>query len=227
MLMRVRLFTAVFIAVAALTLSCGGDSDPTASPTTTPPPDGSAPGDSSRGGDSGPTAGPTETLPSDGSAPEDNPRRGDEKLTLEQFFEQARAIDHDFKERFDRLYEDFESPTEGNEDDLLAYKTSYREFSALVAEFFDEMETLKSPSEAADAFDEFLTTGRELVEFLRDFSHSVEGAESLAELERLFDEVKAESQAADERYRAACVALRELADANDVTGALDCGISGI
>ena len=152
---------------------------------------------------------------------------GDDELTLEEFFQQGQAIDDDFEERFDRLYEDF--PDEGeegfssNEQDLTAYKATLAEFPVVFAEFFDELETLNPPSEAEDAFDELLTSGMEVVEALEGVLVRVEEAESMAEVERILDEDDAESQAVQERYQAACQSLLGIADANGIVAEFDCG----
>ena len=151
---------------------------------------------------------------------------GGDELTLEEFFQQGEAIDDDFEERFERLFDDF--PDEGdeaffsNEENLPMYKATLVEFPVLFAEFYDELETLNPPSEAEDAFDELLTSGREVVEAQEGALIRIEEAESFAEVERITDEFDAENQAVEERYQAACQSLQEIADDNGIVANIDC-----
>ncbi len=147
---------------------------------------------------------------------------GDDELPLEEFFQQGEAIDDDFGQRFDRLYD--ENPAVFNEDSFQAQRAYYREFVVLFAAFLDEMETLSPPAEAEDAFDELLTTGRDLVELLESSADGIEGTESFAEAEQLLVEGQAENQARTERYRDACQSLRELANTYGIGFFFDCGI---
>ena len=151
---------------------------------------------------------------------------GDDELTLEEFFQQGQAIDDDFEERFERVLDDFPDERDdeffSNEENFPLYKAALAEFPVLFAEFYDELETLNPPSEAENAFDELLTSGRELVELQEELGDRVEGAESLAELDRITVEAEAESQSVGERYQAACQSLQKIADANGIVGNIAC-----
>ena len=151
---------------------------------------------------------------------------GDERLTLEEFFQQGQAIDDDFEERFERLFDDFPDEDDdeffSNEENLPLYKGTFVQFPVIFGEFFDELETLNPPSEAEDAFDELLTSGREVVEAQEGALIRIEEAESFAEVERITDEFDAENQAVQERYQAACQSLQEIADDNGIVANIDC-----
>ena len=147
---------------------------------------------------------------------------GDDELTLEEFFEQGQAIDDDFEEQLEGVYEGFPDDGEETDENLQEEKAAYGEFAAVYDEFFDELATLNPPSEAEDEFDELLTAGREIVEFLEEYAVRIEGAESFTELGQLLDEGEAESNALQETYRAACQSLQDVADANGIVASIEC-----
>lgn len=139
---------------------------------------------------------------------------GGDELTLEEFFRQGQAIDADFEERIEAVYDRL--PDDGGETDenLQSNRAFYGEFAVVYEEFVDELETLNPPSEAEAAFDELITAGRAVVEFLREVADRAERADSFADLERLVDESGAASEAVQEPYQAACRSLQEIAGAN-------------
>ena len=146
----------------------------------------------------------------------------DDELTLEEFFEQGRAISDDFEVQIEEVYENFPNDGQETDESLEAEKAAYGEFATVYDEFFDELATLNPPPEAEDAFDELLTAGREIAEYLEELSGRVEEVESFDELGQLLEEGEAESDALQEAYTAACQSLQDIADANDIVADLGC-----
>lgn len=145
-----------------------------------------------------------------------------DELTLEEFFQQSEAIDDDFEERLEGVYDGIPDRGEETDEDLQALKAFYAEFSAVYDEFFDQLETLNPPSEAEDALDELLTVGREIVAFVEEFADRAEGAQSFPELDQLLDETEAESDPIQEAYQAACRSLQDVADGNGIVAKIQC-----
>ncbi len=152
---------------------------------------------------------------------------GDDELTpeeltsLEEFFQQVEAIDDDFTQRFDRLYNKY--PDAFSEENFETYKAFFGEFDVLFAEYLDELEILKPPSSAEDAFDDLLDTGRELVEALEGRTDAIEGADSFADATQILEEREEEAQVSEGRYQDACQSLRELAADNGILFSFNCG----
>ena len=146
----------------------------------------------------------------------------DDELTLEEFYQQGEAIADDFEVQLDEVYEvifDDGPETDGN---LEAEKAAFGEFAAVYDEFFDDLATLNPPSEAEDAFDEFLAAGRDLAEFHEEVADSVQGVESFTELTELLDESEAEAEALEATYAASRQSLQDIADANSIVAEIGC-----
>ena len=146
----------------------------------------------------------------------------DDELTLEEFFEQGRAISDDFEVQLDEVYEELPDDGQVTDENLEAEKAAYGEFAKVYDELFDELASLNPPPEAEDAFDELLTAGREIAEYLEEFAGRVEEVESFDELGQLLEEGEAESDALQEAYTAACRSLQDIANANDVVADIGC-----
>jgi len=154
--------------------------------------------------------------------------RASEELTLEEFFRQGETIHEDFRQRLHRLSDEF---PDARGEGFQTNKACYGEFVVLFAALFDELEILNPPLQAEDDFDELLSAGRELAEFLEWLSVGIAGADSSAEARRLLDEglldvALVSVELAQVRYRDACQSLREFADANGIVASLDCGMFG-
>jgi hypothetical protein len=146
----------------------------------------------------------------------------DDELTLEEFFEQGQAISDDFALQLDEVLEGLPDDGQETDENLEAEKAAYGEFAPIYDEFFDDLATLNPPPEAEDAFDELLTAGREIVEYLEELAGRVEEVESFTELGQLLEEGEAESDALQETYSAACRSLQDIADANDIVADIGC-----
>ena len=144
--------------------------------------------------------------------------RAGEEPPLREFFQQGEAIDEDFEQRFRWLSDEFPY---AQGDGFRANRDFFGDFVVLFALLVDELHTLNPPSTAEDDFDELLSAGVELAEFLEGLADGIEGADSSAEAQRLLDEGLLDIalvlvQLGVMRYRDACESLRELADANDI-----------
>ncbi len=148
---------------------------------------------------------------------------GDDKLTLEEYFEQAQVISDDSDEEFEALYADFPDEDDeeffSNEENFTFFKELFAGFPVILTDVLDQVEELNPPSEAEDAHDEFLATGREWLEVLEDGADRVEAAESISEVEQILE---SDAQEAQERFDDACLALAGIAEDNGIHVDFDC-----
>ena len=146
---------------------------------------------------------------------------GDDRLTLEEYFVRFEAIDADVDARFEALYEDF--PDEGEEEELFSNEENLRllleifaGFPVILADALDQLEELNPPSEAEDAHDELLATGREWLELLEGGADRAKAVESISEAEQIIEELDSASQGAQERFDAACLVVVRVGEANGI-----------
>jgi hypothetical protein len=132
-------------------------------------------------------------------------RGEDEPTPLEEFFQQVQADYDAFQKRTDRLEDELRGREDG--DFLPELEETFTELVVLRQAFVDELDTLNPPSEAEDAFDEYLAAGRELVRLQTVILYPG-------------DEVP--FQAVWERYQDTCRSLEEIADANGIVADLEC-----
>ncbi len=153
---------------------------------------------------------------------------GDDKLTLEEYFEQAQVISDDSDEEFEALYADFPDEDDeeffSNEENLSVIKDFAARFPVIFRDTLNDVEALDPPPEVEDAHDEFLAAGRDLLTLFEGLTSPVEEAESVSEVEELFGigEEDPEIEAADQRFMDACLALEGIADDNGVVVDFDC-----
>ena len=151
---------------------------------------------------------------------------GDDRLTLEEYFERFEAIDADVDAKFEALFDDV--PDDGdedlfsNEENLQLFKEIFAGFPVILTDALDALEELNPPSEAEDAHDEFLATGRELGEVFEDGAGRVEAAESISEVEQIEEELEPAQQEAEERFDAACLDLVGVGVANGIHVDVSC-----
>ena len=150
----------------------------------------------------------------------------DDELTLEEFFQQGKAIFDDFDERSEAL---FTLPAEdreffSNEENLLVWRDLFARRLVFLKEFSDELERLNPPREAEDARDEMVASAREVVQLQEAFADRLQAAESFSEFNQIRDELNAEGGGAFNRFFAACVSLQRIADANDIVTDLQCEV---
>ncbi len=145
---------------------------------------------------------------------------GDDELSLEEYFQRLEAIDADVDAKFEALFENF--PDEGeeelfsNEENLPFLKELFAGFPVILTDALDALEELNPPSEAEDAHDEFLATGRELLEVFEDGADRVEAVESISEVEQIEEELEPAQQEAQERFDDACLDLVGVGEANGI-----------
>ena len=156
---------------------------------------------------------------------------GDGALSLEEYFQRLDAIQNESDARFEAL--EAEEP-DIDDDDVLdeeekeALRDSFAAFPTIFREAIDKADDLDPPAEAEEAHDELVAAGEALVEsqseLQEDFLARLADIESTSELEELFSELfeNAEAQAASERFTAACLALQDIANANDIAVDLEC-----
>ncbi len=149
---------------------------------------------------------------------------GDDRLTLDEYFERFEAIDADADVKIGALYRVFEGEEDlfSNEDNLPLLKELVAGFPVILTDALDQGEELNPPSEAEDAHDEFLATGREWVEVLEDGTDRVEAVESILEAEQLVEELEAAAQETQERFDDACLDLVGIAEASGIVVDVSC-----
>jgi hypothetical protein len=151
---------------------------------------------------------------------------GDDRLTLEEYFERFEAIDADVDAKFEALFDDVPDDGEedlfSNEENLQLFKEIFAGFPVILTDALDALEELNPPSEAEDAHDEFLATGRELGEVFEDGAGRVEAAESISEVEQIEEELEPAQQEAEERFDAACLDLVGVGVANGIHVDVSC-----
>jgi hypothetical protein len=149
---------------------------------------------------------------------------GGGRLTLEEYFERFGAIDADVDVR---LFEDF--PNEGeeeffsNEENLPLLKELFAGFPVILTGALDALEALNPPSEAEDAHNEFLATGRELAEVFEDGADRVEAVGSLLDVEQIIEEeLEPAQEEAQKRFDDACLGLVGVGEANGIVVDVSC-----
>ncbi len=151
---------------------------------------------------------------------------GDDKLTLEEYFEQAQVITDDSDEEFEALYADFPDEDDeeffSNEENLPLLKEIFAGFPVLLREALDQVEELNPPSEAEDAHDEFLATGREWLELLEGGADRVEAVESISEAGQIEEELEPALGEASQRFIDACLVLEGIAAENGIVSDRPC-----
>ncbi len=151
---------------------------------------------------------------------------GGDELTLEEYFERAEAIDAEADAKFEALYADF--PDEGeeelfsNEENLPFLKNLFAGFPVIVRDTLSQVEELNPPSEAEDAHDEFLATGREWLELLEDGADRVEAVESISEAGQIEEELEPALGEAQKRHRNACLDVVGVGVANGIHVDVSC-----
>ena len=154
---------------------------------------------------------------------------GEDPLTLEEYFERFEAIDVDLDAKFEALYEDF--PEEAFEDDVFPTETEenvqllkgvFAGFPVILTDALDTLEELNPPSEAEDAHDEVLATGRELAEVYEEAADRVEAVDSLSEMEKIEEEFQPAVREAEEPFNTACLDLVSIGLANGIHVNVSC-----
>ncbi len=151
---------------------------------------------------------------------------GDDRLTVEEYFERFEAIDADVDAKFEALFDDVPDDGEedlfSNEENLLLLKAIFAGFAVSLTDALDALEELNPPSEAEDAHDEFLATGRELLEVFEDGADRVEAVESISEAQQIEEELEPAVREAQERFDAACLVLVRVGEANGIVADVSC-----
>jgi hypothetical protein len=151
----------------------------------------------------------------------DDGNGGGGELTLEEYFERLDAIMEDTNSQMDALEDPEERDLASEEEQLEAIRDFYFDANlAIIKGGFDEIEGLDPPAEVEDAHDALLAAGGDTVAAYEDVGSQLAEAESLADLQELFDDGGFE--AASERFEQACLELRGIADENEIDLDLVC-----
>jgi len=187
----IGLLVAAVLAVFTLAAACGGDGDD---------------GGSANGGDSA------------------NGNGGGGALTLEEFYGQLEVLSQDWEDEGNALdkqaSEDFEA-AESEEETVAVFISFIEDFTTATTDFVDGLDDLNAPAEAADAMDEAVAAGREVVDMFENIQVVLETVDTLADATALM-EGPGFTDASD-RFADACFALEDIAGESGLTVDLLCG----
>jgi hypothetical protein len=144
-------------------------------------------------------------------------------LTLDEYFEEAGALNDAFSEQGDELDVDMEEALAALEDEgeiLDLFDQSFSDQLDNVRDFVNGLADLDPPAEVKDAHDEAVEAFRDFTDLLEDYLDDLGDAESFTDFEVLDDTALNE---ANELVAAACLAVEEIAADNGIDVDLDCG----
>lgn len=145
---------------------------------------------------------------------------GDGGLSLDEYFQRVDELD----EATDAQLEELQDAFPGAYEQPAPTRDFFNAALPIFTHFVDALDEIDPPSEVEDAHNEAVASGRAFTEALEDFADRLAGVETSSELEDLFSELDEDPEftAAEERFDAACFALQDIADANDIEIELDC-----
>lgn len=149
---------------------------------------------------------------------------GTEALTLEEYFARFEAIDTEIDAQIDELYADFPEDASALTDDanLPYFKELGAAFTPIMADNIDRLAHLDPPFEVGDQHDELVAAGAELLAAYEEAAAVIAEAENMTEFETLNSEVTASLIEPISQFNAACVAVVDIATANDIAVTITC-----
>lgn len=149
---------------------------------------------------------------------------GADPLTLEQYFAEYEAIEADIDGQIDVLYGDYPEDADALTDDanLPYFKALATAFTSIMDENVDRLGNLNPPSEVVTEHDKLVEAGDDLVAAFENGAEVIDEAETMAGFEALNSEVAASLADPISQFDEACVALVDIAAANDIAVILTC-----
>jgi hypothetical protein len=145
-------------------------------------------------------------------------------LTLEEYFAEFEAVDADVDSQFEALFADFPEDEDAfaDEANLEVFKDLLVGFPRITSDFVDSVKDLDPPSEVEDAHNDLIETGEALLVALEEAAEVISAAETIAEFETLNHEVEPTIDAAQAALDGACLAVVDIATANDIHVSVTC-----
>lgn len=145
-------------------------------------------------------------------------------LTLEEYFAEFEAIDADVNSQFEALFADFPEDEDAfaDEANLELFKDLLDGFPRITGDWVDRAKDLDPPAEVEDAHNDLIDAGEALLVAHEERAEVMGDAETMAELETISREVDPSTTVAEAARDAACLAVVDIAVANDIHVSITC-----
>lgn len=144
---------------------------------------------------------------------------GEDERGLEEYFQQLETSFQSIQGRFDTLEEEFPQAFV----EPAATRDALDAIAEVAGESRDALGEIDAPDETRQAHNEFLDSTAAYQGFLEDVVGQLAGIDSMAEVQQVLADNESELDAARARGGAACNALQDIADENDIVVDLGCG----
>ncbi len=144
------------------------------------------------------------------------------ELSLEQYFEQVAAIFAGLEQRTVALGQALEQSFDSEEEEIEVSRDAFITVLPVYRDFGDDLDEMEPPAEVADAHGELVAGLANLADGLEDLIDQFAEVESASEFSALLLDPDSELRSATERFAAACLQLRSVADDNDIDVDLIC-----
>ena len=144
-------------------------------------------------------------------------------LTLEEYFAEFEAIDADVNSQFEALFADFPEDAVSDEANLELFKDLLDGFPRITGDWVDRANDLDPPAEVEAAHNDLVDAGEALLVAHEERAEVMGDAETMAELETISREVDPITTVAETARVAACLAVVDIAVANDIQVNVSCG----
>ena len=153
---------------------------------------------------------------------------GTDTLTLEEYFAEYQAIDADVDAEIDALFADY--PEDGddltNDANLPFFKDLVAAFPRIMGDFLGRLNGLEPPADVEDAHNDLVGAGEDLLLAFEEGADVLSEAETVAEFSTLEAELEPAIEAATTRFNDACLAVVEIAEANNIAVTITCEDDG-
>ncbi len=146
------------------------------------------------------------------------------ELTREEYFERLETHGQDYDDAGNALDEEMEGkfdPAASEDEQVEVFRDFLDEALPLVSDFVNDLDDLDPPAAAADAHNDAVDAGQDLVEMFENVIVVAEDADSFADVAALL-EAPGFTEASD-TFTNACLALEGVAAENDIDIDLRCG----
>jgi hypothetical protein len=145
-------------------------------------------------------------------------------LTLDEYFVEFEAIDADVDSQLEALFSTFPEDEEAfaDEANLEVFKDLVVDFPRIFGDAINQLEDMDPPSEVNDAHDALIDAGETLTAAFDEGVEVIDDAETMAELETAMSQVEPTIDSAQAGFDAACLAVVDVAIANDIHVSITC-----
>jgi hypothetical protein len=147
-----------------------------------------------------------------------------DSLTLDEYFAEFEAVDADVDSQFEALFADFPEDEDAfaDEANLELFKDLLAGFPRITGDWVDSAKDLDPPAEVEDAHNDLIDAGEALLVAHEERAEVMGDAETMAELETISREVDPSTTVAEAARDAACLAVVNIAIANDIHVSITC-----